>query len=209
MNPLRSFLASFRSLFAGQRRQRELEDELRAHFEMLVEQNLQRGMTPEDARRAARMELGGADQIKEAVHDGRGFPLLDSIFSDFRYAARMLRKAPGFTTVAILTLALGIGANTAIFTMMNGLMLRTLPVRDPGQLVELLHQAPGEPEVGGFSWNAYQIMRGNHVFSDLFIGSTMNFGPVRADKLQPQTAFVGSVGGPFSKRSGCIPQPAA
>lgn len=207
MSKVRGLAMKIRALFARRSAQRQLEDELRTHYEMLVEQNLQRGMTPGEATRAARIEFGGADQIREAVHDQRGFPFLDSVFADIRYAVRILRKSPGFTAVAVLTLALGIGANTAIFTMMNGLMLRTLPIKDPGRLVQVLHQAPGEPELGGFSWNAYQIMRGNHVFSDLFIGSTMNFGPVRADGLQPQTVFVGSVGGRFFQALGV--QPAA
>jgi putative ABC transport system permease protein len=118
----------------------------------------------------------------------------------------MLRKSPGFTAVAVLTLALGIGANTAIFTLMNGIMLHTLPVRAPGNLVELLHQAPDEPAFNSFSWDAYQIMRdGNHVFSDLFVGSTMNFAPVCADNLQPQTVFVGAAGGTFFQTLGVRP----
>jgi putative ABC transport system permease protein len=130
---------------------------------------------------------------------------MGTLIQDLGYGLRMLRKSPGFTAVTVLTLALGIGANTAIFTMTNGLMLHTLSVRDPGQLVELLHHYPGEPEPGfnGFSWDAYRIMRdGNHVFSDLFVGSSMNFAPLRADKLQPQTVFVGEVGGTFFQALG-------
>jgi len=124
---------------------------------------------------------------------------MGTLIQDLRYALRMLRKSPGFTVVAILTVALGVGANTAIFTVTNGLMLHTLPVRDPGQLVELLHHYPGEPEPGfnGFSWDAYEIMReGNHVFSDLMVGS-MNSFTVSTDNLQPQTAFGGVVGETF------------
>jgi predicted permease len=206
MNFLRSLVMKIRTMMSRRRVEREFDEELLAHFEMLVEQKLRRGMSPEEARRAARLELGGTEQIKESVHDQRGLPLLESIVADVRYAARMLRKSPGFTTVAVLTLALGIGANTAIFTLANGLMLRTLPVRDPGHLVELLHQAPGEPAFNGFSWDAYQIMRnGNHVFSDLFVGSSMNFFPVRGDRLQPQTVFGGSVGPNFFQGLGVRP----
>jgi predicted permease len=194
-----------RALLAKKRLDSRLDEELLTHYEMLVEQNIGRGASPEEARRLARLELGGSQQIKESAREQRGFPLLDSIALDLRYGARMLRKSPGFMFVAILTLALGIGANTAMFTMMNGLLLRTLPVRDPGNLVELLHHYPGEPEPGfnGFSLDAFRIMSdGNHVFSDLFIGSTMNFAPVHAEKLQPQTLFVGGVGGTFFQSLG-------
>jgi putative ABC transport system permease protein len=100
---------------------------------------------------------------------------LEIFVQDLRFGLRLLHKSPGFTTVAVLILGLGIGANTAIFSIINGLMLRSLPVREPEQLVELLHQYPGEPAFNGFSWDGYQILRdGNHVFSDLIIGS-VNF----------------------------------
>ena len=93
---------------------------------------------------------------------------MSGVLQDVRYALRQLRKNPGFTAVAVLTLALGIGANTAIFSLVNTLMLHMLPVREPGQLVELLHRYPGEPHLNGFSPQAYQLMRDhNHVFSGL------------------------------------------
>jgi MacB-like periplasmic core domain len=143
-------------------------------------------------------------QVKERCRDVRGINFIETVFQDVRYGSRTLRKSPGFTTVAVLILALGIGTNTAVFSIINGLMLRTLPVRDPGRLVELLHHYPGEPEPGfnGFSWDFYRIMRdGNHVFSPLFIGS-QNWFTVRADKLQPQIMFGGVVGGAFFQALG-------
>src|ERR1700722_14294739 len=132
---------------------------------------------------------------------------MGTLIQDLRYALRTLRKSPAFAVVAVLTLALGIGANTAIFTMMNGLMLHTLPVRDPGQLVEILHHYPDDPEPGfnGFSWDAYQIMRdGNHVLSDLIIGS-LNVYVVGGHALESQTVFGGNIGGTFFETLGVRP----
>src|ERR1700752_2446406 len=168
MSLLRNITSGLRSLFRKDQVDRELDEELRAYQDMATEEKMKQGMSRKEAYRAVRLERGSLEITKEVVRSGGWESFVETCWQDLRFAARMLRKSPSFTAVAILTLALGIGANTGIFTMTNGLMLHTLPVRDPGQLVELLHHYPGEPEPGfnGFSWDAYQIIRdGNHVFS--------------------------------------------
>jgi predicted permease len=185
----------------------ELTEEIEHHLALKTEENIRAGLSENEARYAAQRDFGNMTLLKE---DSRGiwsFPWIEELLEDVRYGLRMLRKSPGFTAVAVITLALGIGANAAIFTVMNGLMLHTLPVRDPGQLVELLHHYPDEPEPGfnGFSWDAYQTIRdGNHVFSDLIVAG-MNFFPVSGDKLQPETVFGGGVGGTFFQALGVRP----
>ncbi|MGC1618418.1 MAG: ABC transporter permease [Candidatus Acidiferrum sp.] len=192
------------TLFQRSQLNAEMDEELRSHIQHRADDLERSGLPRSEAERRARIEFGSHVRYKEESREAAGAAFIESIIQDVRFAVRMLRKSPGFTAVAVLTLALGIGANTAIFTMTNGLMLRTLPVRDPGQLVELLHHYPGEPEPGfnGFSWDAYQTIRdGNRVFSDLIVGS-MNFFTVRGAKLQPQTVFGGGVGGTFFQALG-------
>src|SRR5712672_3877454 len=202
MRVLTSLRSVVSALFHHSRIDNEMEEELRAHIRDRANDLKRSGVPRAEAERRARIEFGGYEKYKEEIREAQGTHFLETLIQDLRYALRMSRKSPGFTGVVILTLALGIGANTAIFIMMNGLMLRTLPVRDPEQLVELLHQYPGEPAFNGFSWDAYQVMRdGNHVFSDLIVGS-MNFFPVRGDKLQPQTVFGGGIGGTFFQALG-------
>jgi predicted permease len=123
-----------------------LDEELDTHLTLLIEQNIERGMSPETARREAKLQLGGRDQIKESVHDHRGLPLFDTLRQNVHYALRMLRKSPGFTAVAVLTLALGIGANTAIFSLIDGILMRSLPVQDPQSLVVLKWRAHKVPD---------------------------------------------------------------
>ena len=122
---------------------------------------------------------------------------MSGLIQDVRYALRQLRKNLGFTPIAVLTLALGIGANTAIFSLVNTLMLHMLPVQKPEQLVELLHRYPGEPHLNGFSPQAYQLMSDhNHVFSGLVAAAYQPFH-VRGEGLEPQTLQGAYVGGNF------------
>jgi putative ABC transport system permease protein len=124
-------------LFNRRRLERELDAELRDHYERQVADYVAAGAPAPDARRRARLALGGDDQIKEQCRDARGTRWVENVVHDLRYGLRILAKAPVFTGMAVLSLALGIGANTAIFSIVNGVLLRTLPVREPERLVLL------------------------------------------------------------------------
>src|SRR5712691_12263898 len=128
---LNDLLLRLRSLFRKRTVETELEEELRFHFEKQVSKLGQSGLTPAEAQRRARLEFGGMEQLKEEHRDARGVTFIETLLQDIRYGLRILGRTPVVTSVAILSLALGIGANTAIFTMMDAVMLRLLPVRNP------------------------------------------------------------------------------
>lgn len=143
MRFLRSALARIAGVFTKNSSDDDTRAELEAHVQMETAENIRRGMAPDEARRRAMLAAGGLTQAAEAVRDQRGLPWLESIVADLLYAVRSLRHAKAFSAVVIITLALGIGANTAIFSVVRGVLLRPLPHRDGQNLVYLRHSMDG------------------------------------------------------------------
>ena len=131
------FRRVFQSLFRRRQTEADLDAELRYHLDQEIESGIRAGMSPEEARLAAQRLIGPVSLYKEECREAWGIGLIEALIRDLRYAARMLRRTPIFTVVAITTLALGIGANTTVFTFVENILLRSLPVRDPQQLVVL------------------------------------------------------------------------
>jgi predicted permease len=150
----------FRSLFRRQSVDLALEAELRFHLDQLIEENLASGMAPAEARLAALRTIGGIAQIQEECRDMRRVNVIENLVQDLRYGIRTLLKSPGFTAIAVLSLALGIGANTAIFSVFHAVALRLLPVERPGELVEFHRGDPGQDKPGGgFSYPLFKQLQ--------------------------------------------------
>jgi predicted permease len=158
-----------RSLFRRRQVEQEMNEELRYHLDLQIEENIDKGMTPEEARYAALRAMGGVERRKEECRDMRGVRLIEELMQDFRYGLRTLRKSPGFTAVAVLSLALGIGANTAIFSVFDPIVIKSLPVKNPEELFILKTVDHRGEESGAFVYSFFKLLRARtQVFSGIF-----------------------------------------
>jgi putative ABC transport system permease protein len=172
---LPDLLFRLRSLFRRDRVESEMEDELRFHSEHQFEKYLRAGIMPDEARRRVRIEFGGLQQVKEDCRDARGVSHVETLAQDLRYGWRTLLKSPGFALAALFTLALGIGANTAIFSVVYGVLLRPLPFHDPSRLVLLNETTPLVGNVSVSYMNFQDWLSQSRTFSQMAVVGEVEF----------------------------------
>jgi hypothetical protein len=204
MAMLRNLLIGATALFRKQKRNQEMDEELRSYLDLAAEDNMRHGMNREEAVRAAKVDIGSMESVKQNVWEASWESTADSLWMDLRYGVRQLAKYPGFTLVCVLTLALGIGANTAVFSVMNAVLLRSLPVADPNRVFYLNTSAP--PHKTGtvdshetFSYPVYEALRQQHgVLAELMAYVPLSTGKVAVRfGAQPEEAEGDMVSGNF------------
>src|SRR5208337_2763715 len=196
--PLRQFFQHFIALFRPTQLDQDLEAEMASHLELAIEENLRSSMSPAEARRQALIQFGGTQQAKELHRDARGLPWYDDLLRDLRYSLRMLARDPGFAIVVILTLALGVGVNTAFFSVANFIVLRPLPVRDPGQLVVLATREKDTSEIRDLSYADFlDYRKQSNMFSDM-LAYRLGFDGLAADNRADRIISSYATGNYFS-----------
>src|SRR5580658_5444559 len=143
MRFLRRFFIRLSNFATGRRADQRLRDEMAGHLALQTEENLRAGMSPAEARRQARLKLGAAEAIREDHHAEQSLPFVENLFQDLRFAVRMLLRSPGFAVIAIATMALGVGATTAIYSVIDATLLHPLPYPNPSELVHIEANLPG------------------------------------------------------------------
>jgi len=202
---LKRIVGSVRSIFQGKKMENDLDDEIRFHVERETEENVRRGMPPSEARVVALRRFGGVDKTKEEVREADRAMFFETLLQDMRYGLRSLRKNPGYAAAAILTLALGIGANTAIFSVVHGVLLQSLPYGGGDQLVKIQVDAPG----AGISDGRYSVPELNdlramsHSFEGIVEYHAMFF--ILLGKPEPERVATGVVSANFFDLLGVRP----
>ncbi len=183
-----------RNLLRRERVESELDLEVRSYADLLQEENMSKGMSSEEARRAARIEVGGPEQIKEEVRGARAGAWIETVWQDLRSGARMLRRNRGFAVTAMLTLALGIGANTAIFSVVRAVLLSSLPYRQPDQLVKIWGQltAEGIPKNSLSDPELFELLDTNRSFDQVAAYYSNDGANLGSDETEPQRITRGS-----------------
>ena len=187
MQWLKELAHSLSSIFRRSHKEQELSEELQFHLERQIEENIARGMSPQEARYAALRLFGGVQQVKEECRDMRRVNVVENFFQDVRYGLRQVRRSPGFTAAALLTLALGIGANTAIFTLLDAILVRLLPVHQAEQLYQVRRAGTGEPDrlTGAFTNPLWENLRERQdVFSGMAVWANTDFNLARGGAVQ-------------------------
>jgi putative ABC transport system permease protein len=193
------------NLFQKDHAEQELDAEMRAHLAMLIDEKVANGLSADEAYRAARIEFGGVDQVKEQVRDVRLGTRIEQIWLDARYALRMLRKNPGFTAIVVTTLALGIGVNTAIFSLVDGILLRPLPYEQPERLVRLVQS---QRQLGLDAWNLSQasfVALRDNTHSLEAVAAYSTSGANLTGDGDPERIAIGNVSSDFFKVIGLPP----
>src|SRR6267378_688623 len=204
MKWLRTFTSRLHGFLSKQGIERDLDSEVQSHLDMLIAENIRRGMTPEAARHAAKREFGGVEQTKEEYREQRGLPLLDGWLQDVRFAVRMLFKRPGFTLIAVGTLALGIGANTAIFTVVHSVLLQQLPFSKADRLAIVWSVYGNEGRAPASGPELMTIRERSRLFEDL--GGIWAQSGALTGESEPEQVKLGMVTANFLGILGTNPQ---